>query len=630
MKRTFIRISCLFLAIGLFTTVKAQQVFKTTKESVIGYLEYLPKDYNSNSNRYPVVIFLHGRGEKGPNSTNPETLEKGAPLLTKLGPPYHVKKGTQFPFILISPQLKTGYGDWPGWYIREVVEHVKRTLRVDDKRIYLTGLSLGGGGVWTAAEDNPDLFAAIAPVCGSRNSPKKAEQIAKSHLPVWAFHGDKDNVVPLSRSVNMINAINEHRPDPRAKMSIYRGVRHDAWYRAYMPDHSAHSPNVYEWMLSHRRKSSSGENQNSNKAPVVSAGSDISVKATEKKVSIYAKAGDPDGKVKKIQWKQQSGGGLRIEGAQSDRLTISSFREGTYEFRVTVTDDDGQTAYDEVKVVVTKSSENKSPEVWAGNDYSINADQKSLTIEGRASDPDGSIRKYQWNQRSGSRLRMEGAQSNRLVISDYREGAYSFRLTVTDDKGATKYDEVNVIVKAASKNETMRAYAGPDRKMRLPVREYKMSGGADSPDRITAYQWRQVGGGTVTLHRANTRVVTVTNITSPGERVFELRAWDSKGRSAVDHIRVNFQPSLTSGSSEEAMIVADPSVESTTAASVEPSVDGDWTNKFVTVFNDRGEQVFRGKWNEDSRSQVFRSKGFYIYHLTGEDAKTKTGKIFIR
>src|SRR5690606_36092758 len=123
----------------------AQQTFKTTKKSVIGYLEYLPKDYASNSNKYPVVIYLHGIGERSANSTNPATLEGTINKVAKLGPPKYAKAGEKFPFILISPQLKSNYGNWPTAYVMEVIDYVKTYLRVDEKQIHITGLSLGGG-----------------------------------------------------------------------------------------------------------------------------------------------------------------------------------------------------------------------------------------------------------------------------------------------------------------------------------------------------------------------------------------------------------------------------------------------------------------------------------------------------
>ncbi|NJM24658.1 MAG: hypothetical protein HC859_03165 [Bacteroidia bacterium] len=144
--------------VSIYSNTYSQQTFKTTNESVIGYLEYLPPDYNSNPAMYPIVIFLHGIGERGTNTTNPAVLESSITTVTRNGPPLHVKQGTEFPFILISPQLKDNYGDWPSWYVMEVLNHVKTYLRVDESRIYLTGLSLGGGGTWWTAQDYPGVL----------------------------------------------------------------------------------------------------------------------------------------------------------------------------------------------------------------------------------------------------------------------------------------------------------------------------------------------------------------------------------------------------------------------------------------------------------------------------------------
>src|SRR5690606_18577110 len=164
----------LFLTLAVITTaslsmVSAQQTAKVTS-SGIGYLEYLPKGYNSNSNKYPVVISLHGIKEKGTSSTDRNKVLADLPKVDNVGLPKYVAQGQQYPFILISPQLKSNQGNWSGSYVMQVLNHVKKQLRIDDRRIYLTGLSLGGFGVWKAAGDYPDVFAAIAPICAGGNA----------------------------------------------------------------------------------------------------------------------------------------------------------------------------------------------------------------------------------------------------------------------------------------------------------------------------------------------------------------------------------------------------------------------------------------------------------------------------
>ena len=204
----------------------------------------MPPGYTSNTNNYPIVIFFHGLGERGNGTTEITKVSQN-------GPPKFVKFGYKFPFILISPQLKTTFGTWPTWYMDEVVEHVRSYLRVDPSRIYVTGLSLGGGGAWEYGYTFPQKVAALVPVCGGYNTTSKACILASNKIPIWASHGDKDTVVPMTRTVNMINAINACTPaiSPTPILTIYPNVAHNAWDFAYRTDNSLHTPNVYEWMM---------------------------------------------------------------------------------------------------------------------------------------------------------------------------------------------------------------------------------------------------------------------------------------------------------------------------------------------------------------------------------------------
>lgn len=341
---------CLVMITVSFSKASAQQIFKTTSSSFIAYYEYVPSDYNSNSNKYPVVIFLHGIGERGPNTTDKTILEDNIYKVAKLGPPMHVKNGTKFPFILISPQLKSNYGTWPSGYVMEVINHVKTYLRIDERRIYITGLSLGGGGTWVTAQDYPKMFAAVLPVCGGYNSPSKAVNIAGELLPVWASHGDKDTVVPMTRTVNMVNAINSStpKPSPLAKLTIYTGVAHNAWSYAYRTDHSLHNPNVYEWMMSYTNTMNAG-----NKIPLAKAPADVSKSfSSAASISLYGTATDSDGIVASYTWTKISGPTATLSNSTTKTLKVSNLRKGIYIFRLQVKDNSGNTDSDYVKLTV--------------------------------------------------------------------------------------------------------------------------------------------------------------------------------------------------------------------------------------------------------------------------------------
>jgi dienelactone hydrolase len=346
-KKNWLPYSLLIIATLFISTSYAQNTFRTTTKSVIGFLEYLPQGYNGNSNKYPVVIFLHGLGERGPCTTDIAKLKAGISPVERNGPPKYTKAGTQFPFILISPQLKNNYTDWPTAYVNEVIEYCKTYLRIDEKRIYLTGLSLGGGGTWTTSLTYPKLFAAIAPVCGSRNSVPKACILSSENMPVWAFHGDADTTIPVYRTISMVNAINACMPAPKplAKITIYPGVSHSGcWNNAYKPDHTVHNPNIYDWLLSYVNTSNA-----SNKVPTCNAGSDKIVSVTS--LTISGSGSDTDGSIASYQWTKISGPTATLTYANTSKLKLSSLKAGTYIFKLRVTDNKGDGDSDYIKIV---------------------------------------------------------------------------------------------------------------------------------------------------------------------------------------------------------------------------------------------------------------------------------------
>jgi pimeloyl-ACP methyl ester carboxylesterase len=426
------------------TYVHAQQTAKMTS-SGIGYLEYLPQGYSSNTNKYPVVISLHGIKEKG------NTLADVA-RVANVGLPKYVKYGQQYSFILISPQLKTSMGSWTGDYVMQVVNYVKTKLRIDPSRIYLTGLSLGGYGVWKTIAAYPEVFAAISPVCSGGNALSSACKIAAEDVPVWTFHGDKDAVVSYTVSTKMVSAINActPKPSPLAKITIYPGAGHVIWDKAYK------ETTVLNWMLGFRKGSTSTTPSPENELPVVSAGGDKSLTLPTNAVSIQGSASDPDGSIVSYTWSKTSGGTASMSGTTTSKLSASNLASGTYTFRLTAKDNKGASKYDDMKVTVGSSSTNKLPIVSAGSDHTITFPTQAITLVGSASDPDGTIASYKWTQISGTTAPMKNTTTRKLWAYDLKAGTYVFRLTVKDNSGATKYDDTKLVVKSttASLRET--------------------------------------------------------------------------------------------------------------------------------------------------------------------------------
>lgn len=200
----------------------------------LNYLLFLPEGYAESDKKWPLILFLHGAGESGAD------LEK----VKKHGPPKIVEAKPDFPFIVVSPQSRRR--GWNPDALRALLDEVLADYRVDRDRVYLTGLSMGGFGTWMLAADHPDYFAAIVPICGGGDA---ADARTLKNLPIWVFHGAKDEAVPLKRSEEMVKALKEAGAD--VKFTVYPEAAHDSWTETY------NNPELYQWLLSHRR----GENK---------------------------------------------------------------------------------------------------------------------------------------------------------------------------------------------------------------------------------------------------------------------------------------------------------------------------------------------------------------------------------
>lgn len=213
--------------------------------ATLSYLLALPEGYtpNTQSNTqpntqeqpWPLLLFLHGSGERGRN------LDK----LLVYGPPRQVNEGREFPFILIAPQCPPRER-WSIPLLSGLLDEIARDYAVDPDRVLVSGVSMGGFGTWALATATPERFAAIAPVCGG-GDPRLACNLRS--VPVWAFHGALDDIVPLSESERMVEAV--AACGGQAKLTIYPNASHDSWTPTY------NNPEVYEWLLAQRRATAS-------------------------------------------------------------------------------------------------------------------------------------------------------------------------------------------------------------------------------------------------------------------------------------------------------------------------------------------------------------------------------------
>ena len=240
MKKLSIAAVALPLLLVLAGVAGAEQKAATFSETVtktveLDYLLHLPEGYDADpSKRWPLVLFLHGAGERGDDVWKVATH----------GPPKLVQAGQDIPAIVVSPQCPANQ-----WWTQHLdalsalLDKMEAEYRVDGDRIYVTGLSMGGFGTWALAGRNPERFAAAIPICGGADM---ISAISLREMPVWAFHGEDDAVVPLEETTRLVAAI-ERRGGTKVKLTTYPGVNHDSWTQTY------DDPAVWEWLFSQVR-----------------------------------------------------------------------------------------------------------------------------------------------------------------------------------------------------------------------------------------------------------------------------------------------------------------------------------------------------------------------------------------
>ncbi|PCJ98034.1 MAG: hypothetical protein COA50_03655 [Flavobacteriaceae bacterium] len=230
-----------------------------TTEAYFGHYVYTPSGYTNDGPEYPLIIFMHGWGERGDSSNDPSELDK----VLSWGPPRLIRSNNwdpSYPFVVVSPQLNFTY--WPTNKIHEFITYVIDNYQINTNRIYVTGLSLGGGGSWFYAGEmgEESYAAAIVPISASGGA-HLIENLAK--VPIWAFHGADDplvNAFDNFGSVPMVNAINQLNPEVKAKLTVYKGTAHNAWTNTYknLPadanEYDKFDVSIYDWMLQYKRE----------------------------------------------------------------------------------------------------------------------------------------------------------------------------------------------------------------------------------------------------------------------------------------------------------------------------------------------------------------------------------------
>ncbi|MDF1661429.1 MAG: alpha/beta hydrolase-fold protein [Planctomycetota bacterium] len=209
-----------------------------TRTLNLNFLLFSPETDHDPNRRYPLVLFLHGAGERG------EELER----LLDHSIPDIIEQQKREPFFLLAPQCPNdSYWILHRESLTRLLDEFLGSYPVDRSRIYLTGVSMGAETSWLLALQNPDLFAAFVPVCGRgpwwADFPNVAGEL--NRLPIWAFHGDADTIMPVQHSRALVARVNDCGGS--ARYTEYEGVDHDSWNRAFKEDE------MYDWLFQQRR-----------------------------------------------------------------------------------------------------------------------------------------------------------------------------------------------------------------------------------------------------------------------------------------------------------------------------------------------------------------------------------------
>ncbi len=223
----------IFLVISVYAGAQQtayKKVISNCQE--IHYLLYTPKDLDPEKN-YPLLLFLHGGGESG------DSIER----VKTHGPPKLIAAGKEFPFYVLSPQNPHEKGFHDDRIIEKLLTQLIDSLNVDSFRIYLAGLSCGGYGAWRLAINNPDRFAAMISICAASIPIVYLDEL--TNLPIWLFHGEKDEAVPVELSIEAYEELKSLGGN--VKLTLYPEANHDSWTETFEND------SIYSWLLSHNK-----------------------------------------------------------------------------------------------------------------------------------------------------------------------------------------------------------------------------------------------------------------------------------------------------------------------------------------------------------------------------------------
>jgi len=599
------------------------RVFDGTDPNVKGYLEYLPDDFATNpTKQYPIMVFFHGIGEEGNGTTQIQAVAtNGPPKIIAAGQwPSSFQVGNQnFKFIVISPQASV---QWQAPDIDYVISQCKAIYgnRIDPSRIYVTGLSLGGGGVedflaYNSA--NSKSIAAAVICCGASywSNQTRINNIAQANTPIWFFHNEFDNSVNYLQSVQWTQHLDATGMNPLPKLTIYPGVyAHDSWSWTY--DIASTNPNkIYEWMLSYT-------NPQGAPPPVSNAGASQVINLPGSITLDGTGSTAPSGNIVSYQWTHINGTwGDVISSPNSAKTSVSFINPGNYIYQLTVTDNNGNVNSSYTHIYVNPAGA-VQPVAVAGNPQTVPLVNYGVNLNASGSSAPGSfIQTYLWTKISGPQGDIIINPSQQITsLSFTYPGTYTYALTLTDGNGNFGMSTVKVTVTPTVTSPPV-SVPGTNQTINLPAQALlNGSGSTDPSGTISTYAWTKISGPAGDKILSPGTASTNVSFTSPGSYVYQLAVTDNAtglSNSANITITVNGAPVSVPGANQTINLPALASLNGSASTDPSGSISSyTWTK----ISGPSGDKITSP--GSASTTISFTSPGAYVYQLTVTDNVT--------
>ncbi|MBX2898329.1 MAG: tandem-95 repeat protein [Cyclobacteriaceae bacterium] len=361
-----------------------------------------------------------------------------------------------------------------------------------------------------------------------------------------------------------------------------------------------------------------------NQKPIVTVGANQTLTLPTDATTVSGSAVDPDGSIAGYLWTKLSGPAAVLTNQTTTTLSLSSLVAGVYLFRLTATDNEGETGFADITVTVIDPSVNQPPVANAGGNKTLTLPTNTTVLNGSGSDPDGTIQSYLWEKMSGPAATLTNDNTATLTLTGLVQGVYVFRLTVTDDQGATATNNATVTVNPAAANQPPVASAGANVNLVLPTNSVNLSGSGSDPDgTIASYLWTKISGPAATLTNATTATLQLTGLVV-GSYVFRLTVTDNLGATGFAEATVtvsaaNVAPSANAGGNKTIQLPTNSTILNGSGSDPDGSIT---SYAWIKV---SGPTATLANANTATLSVTNMVVGVYVFRLTVTDNQAATG-----